>query len=279
MMADLSIDALLTAGTLAEIEAIAVECAQLAGRKIVAALGRTLAVSYKGEAGALLDPVSEVDREVERLIRLRLAETLPLHDIIGEEVEERTGRAHDMVWVIDPVDGTTNFVNGFPLFAASIGVLCRGRPVAGAIWCSTGHRLRHGVYHARLGQGLRFDGEPVPARRNVAVRRRLASEPVAPGNPEWETRKTGSAAIECAFVAAGLLEVARIWSPNVWDVGAGVALVQAAGLVAYTCTEDRWAPLVRFEARASDEPGPPDLRNWRQPVVVGELGAVERLCG
>jgi myo-inositol-1(or 4)-monophosphatase len=264
--------------TLAEIEGIAVEFAQLAGAEILAALGRTLEVRYKGEAASLMDPVSEVDQEVERLIRLRLAQVFPLHDIVGEEVEERSGREHDVVWVIDPVDGTTNLVNGFPLFAASIGVLCRGRPVAGAVWCSTGHLLRHGVYHARLGQALRFDGEPVPERTNVAVRRRLAGEPETGGDHEWDTRKTGSAAIECAFVAAGLLEVARFARPNVWDVGAGVALVEAAGLAAYTRSGSGWTPLDRFVAPSAEASEAPDLRRWRQPLVIGNRAAAERLC-
>jgi myo-inositol-1(or 4)-monophosphatase len=282
-MADARGDGPLPAGVLAEIERMAVEFAQLAGDEIVRALGRTLEVRYKGGAAgavSLMDPVSEVDHEVERLIRLRLAETFPEHDIVGEEVEERTGREHDVVWVIDPIDGTTNFVNGFPLFAASIGVLCRGQPVAGALWCSTGHLLRHGVYHARLGAHLLFDGEPLEARRNVAVRRRLAGEPEATSGGElpWDTRKTGSAAIECAFVAAGLLEVARFERPNVWDVGGGVALVQAAGGEARTRTEAGWVPLERFEVPAGGKDAPADLRGWRQPLIVGERSAVDALC-
>jgi myo-inositol-1(or 4)-monophosphatase len=278
-MADARDGAPLPAGVLAEIERVAVEFAQLAGDEIVAALGRTLAVRYKGE-GSFRDPVSEVDHEVERLIRLRLAESFPDHDIVGEEVEERTGRAHDITWVIDPIDGTANFVNGFPLFAASIGVLCRGRPVAGAVWCSTGHALRHGVYHARSGGPLRFDGEPLEARRNAAVRRRLAGQPWVTGGGDlpWDARQTGSAAIECAFVAAGLLAVARFERPNVWDVGGGVALVRAAGGEARTRTEAGWAPLDRFEAPAAGEGAPGDLRGWRQPLIVGERSVVASLC-
>jgi myo-inositol-1(or 4)-monophosphatase len=265
--------------TLAEIEAMAVEFAEIAGAELLGALGRTLAIRYKGDAASLMDPVSEVDQEVERLIRLRLAATFPLHDIVGEEVEERTGREHDVVWVIDPVDGTTNFVNGFPLFAASIGVLHRGRPVVGAVWCSTGHLLRPAVYHSGAGQGLRCDGEAVTPRRNLAVRRRLAGEPVPSGWDHWDVRQTGSAAIECAFVATGLLEVARLAQPHVWDVGAGLALVQAAGLTAYTRSESGWEPLERIVAPATAEGGAPDLRRWRQPVVIGERQAAERMCG
>src|SRR5918995_694248 len=88
------------------------------------------------------------------------------HDILGEESEERPGRESDFVWAVDPVDGTTNFVNGFTLFAASIGVLHHGRPIVGAIWCSCTHALRPGVYHGRDGACLCLDGETLNRRAN-----------------------------------------------------------------------------------------------------------------
>jgi myo-inositol-1(or 4)-monophosphatase len=110
---------------LLEIEETALELARLAGAEIQGALGRTLAIRYKKSAEgapAFRDPVSEVDHAVEAMIRARLAERFPEHGIIGEEFEEES-RAHDFLWAIDPIDGTTNFINGFPLFAASIGIL------------------------------------------------------------------------------------------------------------------------------------------------------------
>jgi myo-inositol-1(or 4)-monophosphatase len=217
-----------------DIEQMAVELATLAGAEIVTTFGGIFTIRYKtGDAGKLSvrDPVSEVDRRVEALIRTRLAERFPTHDIIGEEMEERPGRGQDCVWAVDPIDGTTNFVNGFPMFAASIGVLHRGVPIVGAVWCSVSHALRAGVYHAATGGKLRFEGDDVTPKVNAAVLRRLAGVPVAADADEagWETRKTGSAALECALVAAGLLEVARFSSPNIWDVAGGIALVRAGG--------------------------------------------------
>lgn len=265
--------------TLREIEQTAVELARLAGTEIVNALGRTLTVRYKGgpeEELKYLDPVSEVDRQVEVLIRARVAERFGEHDILGEELEERPGRGHDFVWAVDPVDGTMNFVNGFPLFAASIGVLHRGRPIAGALWCSTSHALRAGVYHARDGCGLCFEGEPIEARPNPAVRRHLAGEPLTTVDHRlpWDTRKTGSAAIECAFVAAGLLRVARFKRPNLWDIAGGVALVQAAGGEVRTQGPSGWVRLERFEPPANPTGAPPDLRDWHRPVILGDAEAV-----
>lgn len=267
-------EALLPKAELLEVERIAVEFATLAGAEIASALGGLLAVRYKGPAEAeqlWRDPVSEVDQRVEQLIRSRLADRFPDHGVIGEEIDEERPQAHDVLWVIDPIDGTANFVNGFPLFAASIGVLHRGWPVAGALWCSSSHALRAGVYHASRGGRLRFDGDDVVPRANPEVRRRLAGVPAAmPGCGRWDTRKTGSAAIECAFVAAGLLEAARFDAPNLWDVAGGVMLVQASGGTVLTRSADRWAPLDRFQPPSAPEANG-DIRRWNQPVLIGRV--------
>jgi myo-inositol-1(or 4)-monophosphatase len=261
---------------LAAIERMAVELARLAAAEITTALGRTLAVRYKGarpDEAAPKDPVSEVDHKVEVLVRARLAERFPEHGIIGEEIDEPAAGSHDVVWVIDPIDGTANFVNGLPLFAAAIGALHRGRPVAGAVWCSTSHALRAGVYHARAGGPLCFEDEPLAVRRNEAVRRHLAGEPEATADAglPWDVRKTGSAAIECAFVAAGFLRVARFERPNVWDVGGGLVLVQAAGGEVWARGPKGWEPFAGFGDRE-------EARRWRQPLILGEPEAVALLC-
>src|SRR5262245_37986958 len=235
-----------------------------------------LAIRYKDEASgaeeaAWRDPVSQVDHRVEVLIRARLAERFPEHAIIGEEIDEHRERAHDIVWAIDPIDGTANFINGFPLFAASIGVLHKGRPIVGALWCATSHALRAGVYHAHRGGALHFDDQSIEPKSNPAIRRWLAGSAYAArgGGLPWDERVTGSAAIECAFVAAGLLRVAQFERPNLWDVAGGVALVRSAGGDVRTRTASGWASLDTFE---------PDLRSWRQPLILGGAKAVELLC-
>lgn len=264
------------------IERMAVELASLAGAEIVTALGSLMAVKYKSaavEEGLWLDPVSEVDQRVETLIRARLAEHFPTHDIIGEEMEERPGRDHDFVWAVDPIDGTANFINGFPLFAASIGVLYRGRPVAGAVWCATSHRLRAGVYHAHAGGELCFDNEAAVPQVNRAVRRGLAGVPHGGGEKgPWETRKTGSAAIECALVAAGLMRVAHFERPNIWDVAGGIALLLAAGREVRVQSAQSWMTLDRFEPVPGTGGAAPDLRHWRRALVVGAADAVALMC-
>lgn len=280
----------LTPASLRKIESMAVDLAKLAGAEIVQTLGRTLTIRYKAADPAKLlssaipvdlwrDPVSDVDHRVEKLIRARLADKFPEHDILGEEISDASGRENDFVWAVDPIDGTTNFINGFPLFAASIGVLYRGRPIAGAIWCSVSHALYAGIYHASLGGELCFDGEPIVARLNPGIRRRLAGEPHAVPDADlpWEIRKTGSAAIECAFVAAGLLRVARFERPNIWDVAGGIALVQAAGGVVESYADRAWLPFTTFEAPRSLSGGLPVIRNWHRPIIIGDAEGVALL--
>jgi myo-inositol-1(or 4)-monophosphatase len=273
-------DKVVASADLRAIEQMCIELANLAGAEIVTALGGILAVRYKTRSPdetTWRDPVSEVDHRVETLIRARLAERYPEHDIIGEEIDERPGRNHEFLWAVDPIDGTANFVNGFPLFAASIGVLHHGRPIAGAIWCSSSHRLRPGVYHAHIGGALYFDNETAEPRLNPAVRRRLAGAPdcASDGGP-WDVRKTGSAAIECALVAAGLLQVARFEQPNIWDVAGGTALVLAAGGEVLAQSSTGWSKMDRFQVKESEGPG--DLRNWHQRLVLGRAESVATMC-
>ena len=259
---------------LARLERTAVELATLAGAEITTSLGHALSVRYKttGEDPAsFADPVSEVDHNTEVLIRARLSDAFPSHGVLGEEMEATAG-ASEFIWAVDPVDGTTNFVNGFPLFAASIGVLHQGRPIVGAIWCSCTHALRPGVYHGRDGACLCLDGETLNRRANPSVRRRLAGEPHAPANSRtsWDVRKTGSAAIECAYVAAGLLSVARFERPNVWDVAGGIALVRAAGLEVYSGAPEGWRAFASF-------PQGDELAVWREGLVIGEQGPTSEM--
>jgi myo-inositol-1(or 4)-monophosphatase len=185
------------------------------------------------------------------------------------------GGGHYFLGPVDPIPASTNFINGFPAFAASIGVLHRGHPIVGAVWCASTHALRAGVYHAHRGGLLQFEDEPLKREHNPEIRRRLAGEPnlaQAQAHP-FEVRKTGSAAIECAFVAAGLLRVARFERPNVWDIAGGVTLAEATGADILAYDGDDWAAFDGFSTPGADgKPG--DIRQWRKPVILGEKEAV-----
>jgi myo-inositol-1(or 4)-monophosphatase len=150
--------------------------------------------------------------------------------------------------------------------------------VVGAVWTSISHALRPGVYYATDGGKLRFEGDDVTPKLNPAVRRRLAGVPMVTGaDGDWDTRKTGSAAVECALVAAGLMQVARFAAPNIWDVAGGLALLRAAGCDIRRNDNGRWLPMDAFTPMRG--PGDEDdLRYWRGGLVVGTPDAVERMC-
>ena len=267
--------------TLRAIEALAVELAREGGRQATEGLAREIVVEYKTESKedgqAPRDPVSEIDRAVEALVRERVAERFPDHDIIGEEVELHPDAVEDFVWVVDPVDGTSNFVNGYPLFCVSIGILFNGAPVVGAIWCASTHALRPGVYHAHRGGGLHFDEEPFRPVPATDVRRRLSAAPGgSPGRTQqWDNRVTGSAAIELAFVAAGIFQSAFFGGLKIWDLAAGVLLIEEAGGQVIHRRPGGFEAFTRFEApdEVKDD-REPSLRDWRGLIVVGTEEAV-----
>jgi myo-inositol-1(or 4)-monophosphatase len=267
--------------TLRAIEALALDLSRETGAIATAGLAREIEVDYKTESKvegqAPRDPVSEIDREVEALIRERVGERFPSHDIIGEEVELHPTKTDGYVWVIDPVDGTANFVNGYPLFCVSIGVLHDSQPVVGAIWCASTHALHPGVYHAHRGGGLHFDAEPFEPIHAPGVRRKLSAAPGgSPGRArDWDNRVTGSAAIELAFVAAGIFQSARFGGVHIWDLAAGVLLVQEAGGQALIRRDHELVTLERFEAPIEvKEDREPSLRDWRSLVIVGTDEAI-----
>lgn len=271
-------------GVLERIEELATTLAREAGAVASGALQRAIVVDYKPDNRGrdnVYNPVSEVDRAVEDFVRTRIAEAFPDHAIIGEEVDVHPDEDAEWVWVVDPVDGTTNFVNGFPLFAVSVGVLYRGRPVVGAVWCATTHLLRPGVYHAHEGGPLCIDGVAMASERATKVRRALAAAPggASAGNQRWDHRVTGSTSVEITYVAAGIFVAAPFRAPFVWDVAGGIVLVRAAGREVWIRDQrGQWSPFERFEAPARlpgdvKEQRAPSVRDWRATIIAGTAEA------
>ncbi len=223
--------------------------------QIAAAVNGELIVQFKETRphwAANSNPVSQVDQSVERFIRGELARAHPAHAIIGEEQPTGGPAGAPTSWVIDPVDGTCNFINGVPLYACSIGVLHEGWPVAGAIWCASTHAVGPGVYHAHAGGPLCFDGRPLKRRepgdwRGLAADHGRTSRHAA----HWDHRVFGTAAVEFAWVACGVLRVAHMPRPGLWDAAAGLALLHAAGCSALTWEHGALgaAPAVQAAAR------------------------------
>lgn len=275
--------------SLAEIEEHAARIAGEAGALLIEIFRNSsgipsdasLDVQYKDKAQR--DPVSEADRGAEQHLRVSITQRFPDHAILGEEGEDAGSDTAEYVWVLDPLDGTTNFVNGLPLFTVSVGVLRWGHPAVGAIWCSVSPTGSAGVISARAGAGARLDGVPVSvhgraARGGKQLPHRLAAYPGnfgafltlarRRGLRSGEPRTLGSTAYECALVSAGVLQSAIFWGPKIWDVAAGVTIVREASGSALTRDRGRWHELTYFRAPA-DSGTPKRLRDWSAPVVIG----------
>jgi myo-inositol-1(or 4)-monophosphatase len=211
--------------------AIAREAGALA-RKRFRARPRELSIIFKGDQ----DYLSAVDAEVEQLIRGRLARQFPADSFFGEE---GGGSFAGNVWVVDPIDGTANFVRGIPQFCISIAFVHDGRPSVGVIY----DPMMDELFAAERGSGGALDGEAMrvsgvadirqssveagwstrlPLERYVAVVGDLMAEGAG-------VRRGGSGALALAYVAAGRLDGYCELHMNSWDALAGLLLVEEAG--------------------------------------------------
>jgi len=180
------------------------------------------------------DPVTEADRAVDAVLRQNL-----LRDGEGwlseESVDDPSRLGKDRVWIVDPLDGTREFVQGLPEFCVSIGYVEKGRPVAGGIY----NPATKESFLGAIDCGVLYNGKPARAseRTSLAGALVLASRSEVERG-EWkqfdaasfQIRALGSVAYKLALVSAGLADVTFTLTPkNEWDVAAGAALVESAG--------------------------------------------------
>ena len=196
-------------------------------------------VAKKGE----IDLVTEVDLECERMCRAVLAERFPDHDILAEELSSGPAEParSPYRWVFDPLDGTTNYAHGLPIFCSSLALQVDGRTVVGAIYDPT----RRELFTGERGQGSFVNGE----RLQVSHAERLIDSLLVTGFPydvharaaelvglfgaflgtARAVRRLGSAALDLCYVAAGRFDA--FWEQHLkpWDVAAGALIVEEAG--------------------------------------------------
>ncbi|HSC27180.1 MAG TPA: inositol monophosphatase family protein [Vicinamibacterales bacterium] len=219
--------------------ATAIEAVVRAGEVQMAHLGRSIRIDKKGA----IDLVTEIDLEIERTFRAMIAERFPDHAVLGEEFggKERPPAAPPFCWVFDPIDGTTNYAHGLPIFCASLALEIDGAAVAGAVYDPT----RRELFSAERGGGAWLNGKPLAVSTastlldsllctgfHYDVHRDL-DEPVAmfaafTGRAR-AVRRLGSAAIDLCYVAAGRLD--GFWEGKLepWDTAAGALIVEEAG--------------------------------------------------
>jgi myo-inositol-1(or 4)-monophosphatase len=225
----------MTSTTKTDVISPAAQIAREAGALLMEHFHQHVKIEYKGDA----DLVTIADRKSEALIRRRIREHWPAHDILGEEGGlQDTGS--DYRWYVDPLDGTTNFAHGFPVFCVSMGLEHRGKRIAGVIYDPT----RDELFAAEQGSGAYLNDE----RIRVSKTANLSECLVATGFPSHKrhknpniffyhqitlrthgVRRAGSAALDLCYVAAGRFDGFWEFNLNPWDTAAGVLMVEEAG--------------------------------------------------
>lgn len=268
---------LVTESELKEIETSACQFAEQAGKILLDYFPGEPKITYKGPNNT--DPVTEADIKSEEYLRESITKRFPGHGIVGEEgkLEEGDSTAKEWVWVLDPLDGTSNFIKKLPFFAVSVGILHRSVPVCGAIFIPVSSTLTPSLFHSRLGGGA-YLGEtrlslttPLPAGR-VNMSNNVGAWVIRTQNKDkkvpLDTRNLGSIAVESACVSCGTLEVAGFRGPRVWDVAAGIPIVkEAGGLIFEKASKDKeWSQFTSFGAPDSTLN---NLAKWRKQVILG----------
>ena len=224
--------------------ATAIEAVIRAGDVQLARFGTDMRVDKKGA----IDLVTEIDLQIEREFRAMIAGRFPDHVVLGEEFETRGDReaTPPFCWVFDPVDGTTNYAHGLPIFCSSLALEIDGEIAVGAVYDPT----RRELFTAERGQGAWLNGRPL----RVSTADTLLDSLLVTGfhygiqrDPEdlvslfrefitksRAVRRLGSAALDMCYVAAGRFD--GYWESKIqpWDVAAGALIVTEAGGVVTT---------------------------------------------
>lgn len=224
------------ATTLDEYARHAVEIARDAGAILRERFGQPHEIRFKGA----IDLVTEADRAAEDLIASRLRDIYPDHELLCEEGSRGASLASSFRWVVDPLDGTTNFAHGLPTFAVSIALEEAGKPAIGVVY----DPMRDELFVAQRGAGATLNGQPI---RVSATETLIASILVTGFSYDFARRvhqaevwrdfltrvqairQTGSAALNLCYIAAGRID--GYWERGIapWDVAAGALMVSEAG--------------------------------------------------
>lgn len=214
----------------------AIRVAQDAGRLLRSRLGTNIDVTYKGD----INIVTDVDLASERLIREAIANYYPRHEFLGEESGLEESRS-EYRWIVDPLDGTTNYAHGYPIFCVSIALEYQGEIIIGVVY----DPMREELFTAERGGGASLNHRPI----RVSKTKELVHSLLSTGFPydirtskltninHWENfamnaqalRRDGAAALDLCYVACGRFD--GFWELNLsaWDMAAGSLIVTEAG--------------------------------------------------
>lgn len=238
---------------------VAVHAARAAGNIVAAGFGSHRTTDFKRRN----DPVTEIDRAAETAINEILSTHRPGDGIIGEEGTDRAGDGR--TWLIDPLDGTVNFVHGLPHVSVSVALYEGDVPLVGVVH----DPLRDETFTAVAGEGTGINGEPARVSGTTDLQQAL----VVTGFPYDHhqhpaayvrtieamlhevngIRRLGSAALDLCYVAAGRLDAYWEYNLSPWDIAAGLLIVTEAGGAVTTPSGDRATPWERHIVAANPE--------------------------
>ena len=203
---------------------IMIKAAEKASKVLIRDFGELekLQVSSKGPS----DFVTNSDKKVEKIIIEELTKTRKNFSIIGEEIGELKNSDKENYWIIDPIDGTTNFLHGIPHFAISIALRKKEEIISGLIF----DPIKNEMFYAEKNNGAFFNNQ----RIRVSKKKKIEECLFATGgkneiNNILNNRRSGSAALDMAYVGAGRYDGYFQKNLNIWDIAAGIIIVKEAG--------------------------------------------------
>tara|TARA_B110000003_G_scaffold107541_1_gene109993 strand:+ start:110 stop:820 length:711 start_codon:yes stop_codon:yes gene_type:complete len=201
-----------------------IKAAEKASRALIRDFGEIekLQVSIKGPT----DFVSNADLKAEKIIIEELKKARPYYSIISEEDGSENNKDKEHTWIIDPIDGTTNFLHGVPHFAISIALKYGNEITSGLIY----DPIKDEMFYAEKDSGAFFNNQRIRVSKKKELNSCLfATGGVAKNEVDLPLRKSGSAALDIAYVAAGRYDGYFQNDLNLWDIAAGIILVKEAG--------------------------------------------------
>ena len=234
--------------------------------------------------------VTEVDKGCQELIKNKIYNRFPGHSIIGEEDGASSLRnSSEFTWVIDPIDGTTNFANGLPNFSISIGLLKNSEPIAGSIWIPWPNENRCLIFSTAKDEGSWIDNRKIDINNpqfslgEGAISSYSSFSPIF-GNKSrkikpmnirlrGDKRVIGSVAYEMAMITKGVISFALLGPAFIWDFGAGLLLIKEAGGVVLEL-DNNYEPKSEFTSFLNtnyqkDEETFEKLKNWTGKFIAG----------
>jgi len=215
---------------------LAIEAAKESGELQLSRLGDVQQIEFKGE----INLVTEVDKACEKLIVEKIQKAYPTHDLLGEEGGGER-KDSEYKWIVDPLDGTTNYAHGYPLFCTSIALEHKGEIILGVVFDPN----RDELFQAEKGKGSFLNGNKISVSSELKLLRSLLATGFAYNVKEARqnnfnhfknmilssqaVRRDGVAAIDLCYVACGRYD--GFWELNLfpWDVAAGMLIVEEAG--------------------------------------------------